>query len=148
MDEKADGDGDGDEAAGGSAAATDADADELTTEIDGELSGSDADSEGEDAADAARFEDDDEAESRFGPMLVLPLYSNLSNEQQQRVFAAVPAGHRLCVVATNVAETSLTIPGIRCATPSFTSAFPLAGPVFHFAGMPSCTTRLPCWDAL
>ena len=32
---------------------------------------------------------------------------------QRQVFAAVPDGHRLCVVATNVAETSLTIPGVR-----------------------------------
>lgn len=30
-----------------------------------------------------------------------------------QIFEPVPAGHRLCVVATNVAETSLTIPGIR-----------------------------------
>ena len=30
-----------------------------------------------------------------------------------RVFQAVPEGHRLVVVSTNVAETSLTIPGIR-----------------------------------
>lgn len=44
---------------------------------------------------------------------VLPLYSLLSTEDQLRVFQPVPAGHRLCVVATNVAETSLTIPGIR-----------------------------------
>jgi len=29
------------------------------------------------------------------------------------VFEAVPDGHRLCVVATNVAETSITIPGIK-----------------------------------
>jgi HrpA-like RNA helicase len=29
------------------------------------------------------------------------------------VFESVPEGARLCVVATNVAETSLTIPGIR-----------------------------------
>ncbi|KAJ2613647.1 putative ATP-dependent RNA helicase DHR1 [Coemansia sp. RSA 1365] len=44
---------------------------------------------------------------------VLPLYAMLAAEQQLRVFAAVPAGRRLCVVATNVAETSITIPGIR-----------------------------------
>lgn len=30
-----------------------------------------------------------------------------------QVFEPVPAGSRLCVVATNVAETSLTIPGIK-----------------------------------
>ena len=30
------------------------------------------------------------------------------------MFDAPPEGHRLCVVATNVAETSLTIPHIKC----------------------------------
>eukprot|EP00891_Asterochloris_glomerata_P009844 jgi/Astpho2/9844/gw1.00149.216.1_t len=48
-----------------------------------------------------------------GPVHVLPLYANLPRSAQARVFAAVPPGHRLIVVATNVAETSLTIPGIR-----------------------------------
>jgi len=42
---------------------------------------------------------------------VLPLYSRLSQEEQQRVFK--PAGRRRVVLATNVAETSLTVPGIR-----------------------------------
>lgn len=44
---------------------------------------------------------------------VLPLYSLLSTEEQMRVFETVPKNTRLCVVATNVAETSLTIPNIR-----------------------------------
>ncbi|XP_024524561.1 ATP-dependent RNA helicase DEAH13 isoform X1 [Selaginella moellendorffii] len=48
-----------------------------------------------------------------GPALVLPLYAMLPAEAQLRVFAAVPEGKRLIVVATNVAETSITIPGIR-----------------------------------
>ncbi|XP_077379011.1 putative ATP-dependent RNA helicase DHX37 isoform X2 [Festucalex cinctus] len=47
------------------------------------------------------------------PMYVLPLYSLLAPEQQAKVFRPPPAGTRLCVVATNVAETSLTIPGIK-----------------------------------
>jgi ATP-dependent RNA helicase DHX37/DHR1 len=47
------------------------------------------------------------------PCVVLPLYSMLSPAAQARVFAPVPEGHRLIVVATNVAETSITIPGIR-----------------------------------
>jgi hypothetical protein len=47
-----------------------------------------------------------------GPLLVLPLYAMLSPAQQARVFAPPPPGHRLVVVATNVAETSLTIPGV------------------------------------
>jgi ATP-dependent helicase HrpA len=42
---------------------------------------------------------------------VLPLYSRLSNQEQNRVFQA-HRGRRL-VLSTNVAETSLTVPGIR-----------------------------------
>ena len=43
---------------------------------------------------------------------ILPLYSLLSAEEQAKVFAPVPEGHRLIVIATNIAETSITIPGI------------------------------------
>ena len=46
-------------------------------------------------------------------VLVLPLYSQLSPEKQYKVFEAVPADTRLIVVCTNVAETSLTIPGVK-----------------------------------
>ena len=42
---------------------------------------------------------------------VLPLYARLSAAEQQRVFTSHP-GRRI-VLATNVAETSLTVPGIR-----------------------------------
>ncbi|NRA57809.1 MAG: ATP-dependent RNA helicase HrpA [Phycisphaerales bacterium] len=42
---------------------------------------------------------------------VLPLYSRLSAEEQNRVFR--PGGGRRIVLATNVAETSITVPGIR-----------------------------------
>ena len=42
---------------------------------------------------------------------VLPLYSRLSNAEQDRVFQ--PGNRRRIVLATNVAETSLTVPGIR-----------------------------------
>ena len=46
------------------------------------------------------------------PLLALPLYSALPPDQQQRVFNSQSENYRLVVVATNVAETSLTIPGI------------------------------------
>ena len=46
-----------------------------------------------------------------GPIELLPLYSRLSAAEQQRVFAG-SRGRRI-VLATNVAETSLTVPGIR-----------------------------------
>lgn len=42
---------------------------------------------------------------------VLPLYSRLSNQEQNRIFQNHP-GRRI-VLSTNVAETSLTVPGIR-----------------------------------
>ncbi|XP_033140167.1 ATP-dependent RNA helicase DEAH13 isoform X4 [Brassica rapa] len=48
-----------------------------------------------------------------GKLRVLPLYAMLSPDAQLRVFAEVEEGERLVVVATNVAETSLTIPGIK-----------------------------------
>ena len=44
-------------------------------------------------------------------MEILPLFARLSVEQQQQVFAR--SGGRRIVLATNVAETSLTVPGIR-----------------------------------
>ena len=42
---------------------------------------------------------------------VVPLFGRLTNAEQQRVFAPSPL--RKVIVATNIAETSLTIPGIR-----------------------------------
>ncbi|KAG8224605.1 hypothetical protein J437_LFUL009178 [Ladona fulva] len=47
------------------------------------------------------------------PLWVLPLYSLLSSEKQAKVFKPPPEGCRVVVVATNVAETSLTIPNIK-----------------------------------
>ncbi|MDH4275032.1 MAG: ATP-dependent RNA helicase HrpA [Gammaproteobacteria bacterium] len=42
---------------------------------------------------------------------ILPLYARLSAEEQQRVFSN--HGGRRIILATNVAETSLTVPGVR-----------------------------------
>ncbi|XP_068099941.1 probable ATP-dependent RNA helicase DHX37 [Hyperolius riggenbachi] len=57
--------------------------------------------------------DEDEKEDFSLPLFVLPLYSLLAPEKQAQVFRPPPSGSRLCIVATNVAETSLTIPGIK-----------------------------------
>ncbi|KAF7991807.1 hypothetical protein HCN44_010608 [Aphidius gifuensis] len=51
--------------------------------------------------------------STAGPLWVLPLYSLLPSNKQAEVFKPVPDGCRLCVVSTNIAETSLTIPNIK-----------------------------------
>lgn len=42
---------------------------------------------------------------------VIPLYARLSTAEQQRIFQ--PAEHRRIILSTNIAETSLTVPGIR-----------------------------------
>ncbi|MES1913208.1 MAG: hypothetical protein MHM6MM_005419 [Cercozoa sp. M6MM] len=46
-------------------------------------------------------------------LLVLPIYSALRSEMQTRVFEPAPSGTRKCIVATNIAEASLTIDGIK-----------------------------------
>ena len=45
-------------------------------------------------------------------LIVLPVYAALPCEQQQRIFAPTPKGKRKVVIATNIAETSLTVEGI------------------------------------
>ena len=47
------------------------------------------------------------------PLHVLPLYSLMSPEEQMRIFSEPPVGTRICIIATNVAETSITIKNIR-----------------------------------
>jgi ATP-dependent helicase HrpA len=57
-------------------------------------------------------ETSDLIEGRWGREAeVIPLFGRLSSGDQQRVFA--PSSRRKIVIATNIAETSLTIPGIR-----------------------------------
>ena len=53
------------------------------------------------------------ADANTSHMHILPLYSLLEEKKQLRVWEPVPEGTRLVVVATNVAETSITIPGIK-----------------------------------
>lgn len=48
-----------------------------------------------------------------GRWVVLPLHSTLSAAQQERVFHVAPEGVRKCIVSTNIAETSVTIDGVR-----------------------------------
>jgi pre-mRNA-splicing factor ATP-dependent RNA helicase DHX16 len=50
--------------------------------------------------------------SRLPELIVCPIYSNLPAEQQALIFEKTPKGARKCVLATNIAETSLTIDGI------------------------------------
>eukprot|EP00771_Trimastix_marina_P002733 gnl/Trimastix_PCT/3890.p1 GENE.gnl/Trimastix_PCT/3890~~gnl/Trimastix_PCT/3890.p1 ORF type:complete len:746 (-),score=227.11 gnl/Trimastix_PCT/3890:38-2275(-) len=46
-------------------------------------------------------------------LIVLPLFASLPHDQQLRVFEPAPLGKRKVILATNIAETSLTISGVR-----------------------------------
>ncbi|KAJ6656586.1 hypothetical protein lerEdw1_003473 [Lerista edwardsae] len=82
--------------------------DEDENDEDADVAGSDLDLDlGEGSLD------EDEKPDSSLPLYVLPLYSLLAPEKQAKVFRPPPPGARLCVIATNVAETSLTIPGVK-----------------------------------
>lgn len=47
------------------------------------------------------------------PLQLLPLHAGLTSEEQAAIFTPTPRGSRKCIVATNIAETSVTIDGVR-----------------------------------
>jgi len=52
------------------------------------------------------------AGSALGELIIAPIYANLPSEMQAKIFEPTPKGARKVVLATNIAETSLTIDGI------------------------------------
>ncbi|POS83960.1 P-loop containing nucleoside triphosphate hydrolase [Erysiphe pulchra] len=50
--------------------------------------------------------------SRVPELVICPIYANLPSELQSKIFEPTPEGARKVVLATNIAETSLTIDGI------------------------------------
>lgn len=51
--------------------------------------------------------------SRIPQLLITPIYANLPQDQQSLIFQPTPENCRKLVLATNIAETSLTIDGIK-----------------------------------
>ena len=44
--------------------------------------------------------------------MICPIYANLPSEMQAKIFEPTPEGARKVVLATNIAETSITIDGV------------------------------------
>ena len=51
--------------------------------------------------------------SKVPELVVAPIYASLPSDLQAKIFEPAPPGGRKCVLATNIAETSLTIDGIK-----------------------------------
>ncbi|XVF68558.1 hypothetical protein PTKIN_Ptkin11bG0012400 [Pterospermum kingtungense] len=51
--------------------------------------------------------------TKIADLIICPIYANLPTELQAKIFEPTPEGARKVVLATNIAETSLTIDGIR-----------------------------------
>ncbi|MFW2368422.1 MAG: ATP-dependent helicase HrpB [Desulforhopalus sp.] len=67
-------------------------------------------------------------DSFFGDTLVLPLYSDLSKQDQVRAISPNQGGRRRIILSTSIAETSLTIEGITCVIDSGWSRLPRFDP--------------------
>jgi ATP-dependent helicase HrpA len=65
---------------------------------------------------------------------VMPLFARLSASDQSRVFARMP--RRKIIVATNIAETSLTIPGIKYVVDSGLARIPSYAPRSRTTSLP------------
>ncbi|KAJ2001005.1 Cyclin-dependent kinase catalytic subunit, partial [Coemansia thaxteri] len=50
--------------------------------------------------------------SKVAELIICPIYANLPSELQARIFEPTPEGARKVVLATNIAETSITIDGV------------------------------------
>jgi pre-mRNA-splicing factor ATP-dependent RNA helicase DHX38/PRP16 len=68
---------------------------------------------GQEEIDAERMEQLVSSSTKPVPnLLILPIYSQLPADLQAKIFQKAQEGTRKCIVATNIAETSLTVDGI------------------------------------
>jgi len=50
--------------------------------------------------------------TKMAELIICPIYSTLPSDMQAKIFEPTPPGARKVVLATNIAETSITIDGI------------------------------------
>ena len=65
---------------------------------------------------------------------VLPLFARLSGKDQKKVFASIPG--RKIIIATNIAETSITIPGIKYVIDTGLARIPRYSPRTRTTSLP------------
>ena len=64
--------------------------------------------------------------SKIGELMITPVYANLPSDMQTKIFEPTPPGARKIVLATNIAETSLTIDGIKVGVQPLPACLPLS----------------------
>jgi len=62
---------------------------------------------------AEQLQPEDEDPTQPQELLVYTIYAAMPHEQQLRAFEPAPPGARKAILATNIAETSITISGVR-----------------------------------
>lgn len=67
-------------------------------------------------------------DSAFADMLIAPLFGELPQTEQDRALLPDPGGRRRVILATSIAETSLTIEGVGCVVDGGWSRRPLFDP--------------------
>ena len=70
---------------------------------------------GQDEIDAAQESLEETARAlgnKIAELIICPIYANLPTEMQAKIFEPTPPGARKVVLATNIAETSITIDGV------------------------------------
>jgi pre-mRNA-splicing factor ATP-dependent RNA helicase DHX16 len=70
---------------------------------------------GQDEIEAAQESLQDTARvlgNKIAELIICPIYANLPSDMQAKIFEPTPEGARKVVLATNIAETSITIDGV------------------------------------
>ena len=75
----------------------------------------DVDPQGQDEIEAAHESLQETARAlgnKVAELIICPIYANLPSDMQAKIFEPTPEGARKVVLATNIAETSITIDGV------------------------------------
>jgi len=57
-------------------------------------------------------------------LTIIPLHSSITHEEQLKAFLRPAEGKRKVILATNIAESSITVPDIRYGQPIYLSPLP------------------------